>query len=175
MTLALSEAPTLTGTAVYRLYDAEGCLLYVGVSCRPEQRFAQHATEKVWWCDVATIEMAHHANRSDALVAEREAIKEMCPRYNVVHNERRHVAVERRTLALGDSLYAHPCEVTIVRFDTISATLAMGRCTHCNAEHVIDRQNYERGHGPWQPPVSGRSPSSSVGLDGTSTEGQADG
>ena len=36
-------------TAVYRLYDAGGQLLYVGMTVNLQHRFAAHAKEKCWW------------------------------------------------------------------------------------------------------------------------------
>ncbi|MFD3762092.1 GIY-YIG nuclease family protein [Streptomyces sp. NPDC058622] len=40
-----STAPT----AVYRLYDAEERLLYVGITMNVKQRFADHQRLKFWW------------------------------------------------------------------------------------------------------------------------------
>lgn len=71
---------------VYRLSDAGGVCLYVGVSRRPGGRFAQHASDKVWWPLVAGVEMTRYPDRDVALRAEREEIRERGPVHNVVHN-----------------------------------------------------------------------------------------
>ncbi|OKI16587.1 GIY-YIG nuclease family protein [Streptomyces sp. CB03911] len=38
-------------TGLYRLYDADGLLLYVGLSTEPERRFREHRRTP-WWRDV---------------------------------------------------------------------------------------------------------------------------
>lgn len=76
----VSEPPERT--ALYRLYDANDQLLYVGVSSRPPIRMAQHAADKSWWGEVATQELEWLDDRETALDAEREAIRSERPRYN---------------------------------------------------------------------------------------------
>lgn len=73
-------------TGLYRLWDADGDLLYVGIACSPARRFAQHAREKPWWSDVETRTVQWHPTREEALAAERAAILNEWPRHNRVHN-----------------------------------------------------------------------------------------
>jgi predicted GIY-YIG superfamily endonuclease len=70
-------------TAVYRLYDADDVLLYVGISARPEHRWAQHRAEKAWWGDVATREVTWFSTRGKARAAEVNAIRCESPRHNI--------------------------------------------------------------------------------------------
>lgn len=70
--------------AVYRLYDAAGVLLYVGVAARPESRWKQHALAKRWWPEVARRDVQWCADRQAALKAEAAAIREEGPLYNTV-------------------------------------------------------------------------------------------
>jgi predicted GIY-YIG superfamily endonuclease len=72
--------------ALYRLFGADGTLLYTGVALQPFARMGQHRREKSWWGEVATVTIEHHDSRADALAAERAAIKAEKPLYNVVHN-----------------------------------------------------------------------------------------
>jgi predicted GIY-YIG superfamily endonuclease len=72
--------------SLYRLYDAEDHLLYVGISQNFAQRWSQHAGLKPWWADVTKTTVEHFPTRAAALAAEREAIKSEGPIYNVVHN-----------------------------------------------------------------------------------------
>jgi predicted GIY-YIG superfamily endonuclease len=72
-------------TALYRLHDAEGALLYVGITHDPDARFAAHASDKPWWPDVARKTIEWYARREHALAAEEAAIKAKSPRHNVVH------------------------------------------------------------------------------------------
>lgn len=72
--------------ALYRFYDAEGVLLYVGITMNPAQRWKDHSKEKPWWVDVAHITLEDHSDREAVELAERAAIRRERPRYNVVHN-----------------------------------------------------------------------------------------
>jgi hypothetical protein len=40
-------------TALYRLYDETGQLLYVGITTYPPKRFVEHERDKPWWPQVA--------------------------------------------------------------------------------------------------------------------------
>lgn len=62
-------------TAVYRLYDDAGDLLYVGVAKNPPARWKYHARHKAWWQEVADREICWHADRDAALRAEAAAIE----------------------------------------------------------------------------------------------------
>ena len=61
-------------TAVYRLYDADDVLIYVGVTRNTTQRWAQHAQLKSWWRQGVRREVTWLDSRSDALLAERRAV-----------------------------------------------------------------------------------------------------
>jgi len=69
-------------TAVYRLYDAEGELLYVGATRNPRARLKHHALRKKWWPEVRKNDVQWHPGRPEALRAEAEAIRCEMPRYN---------------------------------------------------------------------------------------------
>lgn len=73
-------------TALYRLYDADGMLLYVGIARNPERRFAQHAAEKTWWPRVVRRAIEWYETRGAALMAEEAAIKIDRPTQNIDHN-----------------------------------------------------------------------------------------
>lgn len=82
--LTFGERPSDTrATSVYRLFDAEGNLLYVGITNRGHHRLNQHAADKDWWQDVASATIEHHLNRQAAMAAETKAIREENPRYNL--------------------------------------------------------------------------------------------
>jgi hypothetical protein len=73
---------------LYRHWDDSGNLLYVGISLNAAARASQHAKDKTWWPEVATITVEHLGciSRSGAESIEAAAIKAENPRYNVVHN-----------------------------------------------------------------------------------------
>lgn len=78
-------APIDVPTALYRLYDAEGRLLYVGISNSPYRRWAQHSVEQSWWPQVVTHKLEWHEDRNAAMAAEREAVQSERPTWNEVH------------------------------------------------------------------------------------------
>ncbi|MFJ7999002.1 GntR family transcriptional regulator [Streptomyces sp. NPDC096310] len=73
-------------TALYRLYDADDRLLYVGISRTPEDRWKRHDLFKWWWPKVARKTATWLPNWADALKAEAAAIREEKPRFNGTHN-----------------------------------------------------------------------------------------
>lgn len=69
-------------TALYRLYDADGELLYIGISRKPEKRFEQHAACKNWWHLVARKVISSCPTEEAALRAEEAAITAEQPLYD---------------------------------------------------------------------------------------------
>lgn len=80
--IAPPDAASRRPAAVYRLYDAEGTLLYIGSSYDPEKRCENHA-RKPWWSQVAKRTEEWHGSRSAAYTEEAKAIWEETPRHNV--------------------------------------------------------------------------------------------
>lgn len=72
-----------TGTTLYRFFDDRDRLLYVGISSNPGRRFSQHGLAKPWWDQVARSTMEHFPTRSLAEMAERQAIWDENPLYNI--------------------------------------------------------------------------------------------
>lgn len=70
-------------TALYRLYDPQGSLLYVGISNNPENRFRQHRAEKSWWPQVDGTSFEWFESRHKASQAETQAIATESPRHNI--------------------------------------------------------------------------------------------
>jgi hypothetical protein len=73
-------------TALYRLFGADGELLYIGISDAFGRRWRDHAMSKPWWPDVRRQAIDWHPSREDAEAAEKAAIKAERPKYNVAHN-----------------------------------------------------------------------------------------
>jgi predicted GIY-YIG superfamily endonuclease len=72
-------------TAIYRLYDAEERLLYVGISMAPERRWEEHALQKLWWHLVARKEVEWVGSRVEALAAEEAIERSEKPRFGDTH------------------------------------------------------------------------------------------
>ncbi|MFE4818583.1 GIY-YIG nuclease family protein [Streptomyces sp. NPDC056704] len=69
-------------TALYRLYDTDGQLLYIGITNDPDRRWTQHARSSRWWPAVATKQVEWLGDRRDALRAEKAEVKRLNPPYN---------------------------------------------------------------------------------------------
>jgi prevent-host-death family protein len=69
-------------TALYRLYNAEDRLIYVGVTKDLKARFRQHRADKPWWSEVAMKDVEWHVDSESALAEERKLIRDELPRYN---------------------------------------------------------------------------------------------
>lgn len=83
-------------TELYRLYDADDQLLYIGITCNKAARWDRHRSRSPWWKLVARKDLTSYPDRSAALTAEREAILAENPIHNIVgHPQRlsRHVRV----------------------------------------------------------------------------------
>jgi predicted GIY-YIG superfamily endonuclease len=71
---------------LYRYYDAQGCLLYVGISFNSAARASQHKAQSSWYSQAATITIENCKDRQTAARKERQAIKIEKPIFNCVHN-----------------------------------------------------------------------------------------
>lgn len=70
-------------TQLYRHFDADGRLLYVGISLSAILRFEAHRTGSNWAQKVATITIEHFPTRAEALAAEVRAIRTELPIHNI--------------------------------------------------------------------------------------------
>jgi predicted GIY-YIG superfamily endonuclease len=72
---------------LYRLYDAAGTLLYIGLTRNVATRFSDHRNLKPWFPDVARTRMQPFTDPGEAVAAETRAHQDEHPR----HNGRRHI------------------------------------------------------------------------------------
>jgi GIY-YIG catalytic domain-containing protein len=75
-------------TTVYRFFDVDGDLLYVGITGRGKKRTSQHAADKRWWPQVASATFSHYPSRAAAADAEAKAIRDEHPLYNIARGRR---------------------------------------------------------------------------------------
>jgi hypothetical protein len=73
-------------TSVYRYLDADGVLIYVGITNRGVQRQAEHVAHSKWWRFVCTQDVEHYDDRPTAERRERLLIEKHQPPFNVTHN-----------------------------------------------------------------------------------------
>ena len=71
---------------LYRYYDIDKNLLYIGISVNAFIRFSQHKSNQLWASEIAIIEIEKYETRGKVLKAEKEAIKKEKPKYNITYN-----------------------------------------------------------------------------------------
>ena len=73
-------------TTLYRHFDSNDNLLYVGISLNEFNRFKQHMVNSDWPTDAAYTNYERFDTREEALLAEKQAIVNEKPLYNKIHN-----------------------------------------------------------------------------------------
>lgn len=86
--------------ALYRHFDAQGVLLYVGITARPERRAEQHRARSRWWRFVGRSEVEWFDSSKEAAQAERDAIHAEEPVFNGTHNRNRRIEADYLLRAL---------------------------------------------------------------------------
>jgi hypothetical protein len=71
---------------LYRFFDSEGRLLYVGISNTWYQRFHQHEKTSGWFSRVANATFESYDSRDAVEAAELKAIRTENPEFNKAHN-----------------------------------------------------------------------------------------
>ena len=72
-------------TCIYRAFDIDGRLLYVGISLWLINRLSGHRRSAAWFEHVATISIERHETRAAAMAAEAAAIISERPLHNIQH------------------------------------------------------------------------------------------
>lgn len=71
---------------LYRFFDEEENLLYIGITGDVWNRCKQHSKTQLWWSSVSTATFEHYENRIALEHAEKIAIHNERPKHNVIHN-----------------------------------------------------------------------------------------
>jgi hypothetical protein len=95
-----------TENAVYRFYDLDDHLLYVGVTWNPSLRFEQHRAEKHWFGHVARADVEWYPTRAIAEDEEARAIWLEAPVHNVAQPLSRDQRIVRGAMELEPALRA---------------------------------------------------------------------
>lgn len=69
--------------ALYRHFDAEGTLLYVGISLRPLTRTKEHVTLSGWADQIVNVRIEYFPTRKEAQEAEARAVLDENPVHNI--------------------------------------------------------------------------------------------
>lgn len=70
-------------TSLYRHFDRDGRLLYVGISKNAVARLNGHKGKASWYADIRNVTIANYPSRDAALRAEARAIRTESPAHNV--------------------------------------------------------------------------------------------
>ena len=89
------KQPQAQRTHLYRHFDKDGRLLYVGISLSALSRLAQHREHRHWFDAIARVEIQSYPTRQAAREAERESIRKERPEYNI--RDRDDLQAARRT------------------------------------------------------------------------------
>ncbi|WP_331763126.1 hypothetical protein OG571_47315 (plasmid) [Streptomyces sp. NBC_01369] len=152
-------------TALYRSFDAEGQLLYAGISGRLPVRWREHSRDYAtrWWPEVRSNTVEWFLTRVEAERAEREAIRTEEPLHNILHTSRsrvpqgqrecREILSSKRGDALMEILKTHftgrpftAADVVDVAgasssgvYKNISALAARGEVVVVGSRHVVNK------------------------------------
>lgn len=69
---------------LYRHFDSDDNLLYVGISLWAVKRLIDHRESAHWFDSITKITIESFPSRNDAIVAEYEAIRREKPRHNII-------------------------------------------------------------------------------------------
>lgn len=75
-----------SAASVYRYYDANNLLLYVGYTTQRSRRNFQHSADKIWWQFVSRQEVDHYPSIKEARARELDLIRRFRPPFNKQHN-----------------------------------------------------------------------------------------
>lgn len=70
-------------TNLYRHYNTTGILLYVGISLSAIRRLSQHSNRSRWFNQIAMIKIEKFESRDEAQFAEKQAIENEGPLFNI--------------------------------------------------------------------------------------------
>lgn len=79
-------------TSLYRYFDVDGRLLYVGITSASTLRMLHHAHGSAWWTKVRSASFKHYRTRDQALAVERKAVVAEEPLYNRAFTPQRSLA-----------------------------------------------------------------------------------
>ena len=93
-------------TALYRHFDSDGRLLYVGISLNPASRQSNHSQNAEWYSDISEIKLEWFETRYAAATAEIAAIENENPKHNKLANPEWSGI---RSLQKAQGLLSHEC------------------------------------------------------------------
>jgi len=86
-------------TELYRHFDSDNALLYVGISLSTFTRLSQHKDHSQWFKKVSRVTIQHFPTREEAIAAEKAAIKTEAPMFNIAHKKTMREILQDQKLA----------------------------------------------------------------------------
>lgn len=109
-------------TAVYRFFNADGVLLYVGIANNISKRWKQHENDKNWWHLIARTSVTWFESRSGAEGEEERSIDKERPLFNA----RKHPEGGWEQLRYDDSVDLERAHAQL-QCDLVDGTLLPGQ------------------------------------------------
>lgn len=97
-------------TELYRHYDKDGVLLYVGISLSAAIRLTAHRRQSEWFGAIRTIKIARFRSLEAAREAERVAIRDEHPMWNISGTAPERVKPRRKRPQPRQRLYSPKVE-----------------------------------------------------------------
>ena len=118
-------------TSLYRHYDSEGKLLYVGISLSAITRLAQHKDHSHWYDRISKVAIEKFETRELALIAERNAVVSEHPECNINLRKQKESPKKFAATELIDEsreiIYRNVCMYPYYDINSAAKTLAMSR------------------------------------------------
>ena len=145
-------------TTLYRYYDSQGHLLYVGITGDNTKRQSQHRRNSFWFGEIHSATFEHFITREQASQAEVSAIQSERPRYNTQHMNSKDTEFSPTDLWAklhllsimgGHDINKQPIEIdeqhrefkdALDKFDLKNDAFSLDECLVMELEHLIWRE-----------------------------------
>lgn len=104
-------------TALYRHFDHDGALLYVGISLSAVARLRQHMDVSHWSNEISRVDVQWFGTRAEAMDAERRAVQDEAPVHNMRLRKRKRSPVQDDNGSHADKAHRELCRS--VAFDPL--------------------------------------------------------
>lgn len=129
------ELPETKETNLYRHFNTDGVLLYVGISLNAAARLYQHSQYSHWFSDVSNVTIETFPTREEALTAETKAIHDESPKYNIQQNSRKEPEEPKESRKLTKRV------VSINPLYTISQAAKILNVSNITVKKMIDQKD----------------------------------
>lgn len=109
--------PSPSPCSLYRFFNQDGALLYVGITDHLPGRMSEHAREKEWWREVSTVTVEHFDSRAEARRAEQAAMDDGRPARNRVRSVGK---TPLRSFRMSDDIYRPAQEQAAMNGETMT-------------------------------------------------------